>query len=766
MAASKLSPVLLITHKACSEHVIENHPEQPRRVGSIVNALVSSFTSEEMSVDEQPPRVTEDQLLRFHKPEYIKHLSTAFEKIAKIAKAGNHNEIIQLGGDANIMYGTEEACYRGAGGAVSAVDALLGPNPKAKSCFVAVRPPGHHAEPNEAMGFCFFGNAGIAALHARDVYGLKRVAILDWDVHHGNGTQARFQNEKDIFFASSHQMPCYPGTGSPNETGICGNVVNCALPPGSGSEHFRKAWINTIIPKLVDFKPEFIIVSAGFDAHGDDPLAEIHLTDEDFYFIQHKIVSAVPHVPMMSVLEGGYNIEAIARSAVQCVRAQVDFFSSSSPQSADSLSDDFSKLNMSQTPIFKQEKDQEEVVDQTINDDSNNTKSLLDEILVGYEKCLSQDIIRSDPALMSTRVLDGDLSLFVSFDVKHYAAKRPNQLTAVSMKTPFNPDKFNFNKVNQAEKIATVQSTANFARQVIDIVSGLEISPNNEIDNEVIKPSAEEPASQTESESTTINKSVIPCDHIHPVLVNLSPLMPGHCVVPLWSEEGQSQLLFTPQHMAAATEVAIAAGHTSRVGFNSLGAFASINHLHVHIMPLSAGGAEDDENGVGFPIENAASKETLYSGYMSIDLLQWHVPCFAFEGQDHAAVTATSTILVNLLMKENIPYNILFTTTSQLSSSSSSSSSLLKIIVIPRQPQEFFDPNQSGFNGAICELSGMLIAQTQEIYDNITEEEAMEVMRQNIGLESNDIKRISQHLSDHLVKMVFPSADPNRRTSL
>jgi acetoin utilization deacetylase AcuC-like enzyme len=172
----RLSPVLLITHKACSEHLIKGHPEQPKRVGSIVNALISSFNADEMAVEDNSPRATVEQLLRFHTERHVTKLMKAFEKVENSKK----NIESRLDGDTSVMRGTGEACFRAAGGAVHAVDVLLGPNPSAKSCFVAVRPPGHHAEPDHPMGFCFFGNAGIAALHAREVYGVQRIAILDW----------------------------------------------------------------------------------------------------------------------------------------------------------------------------------------------------------------------------------------------------------------------------------------------------------------------------------------------------------------------------------------------------------------------------------------------------------------------------------------------------------------------------------------------------------------------------------------------------------
>ena len=172
------------------------------------------------------------------------------------------------------------------------------------------------------MGFCFLSNAGIAAQHARAAWDITRVAVLDWDVHHGNGTQAGFERDAQLFFGSSHQYPCYPGTGAASETGVDGNVVNVELPPGSGSSEFRAAWTETILPACDRFGPELIIVSAGFDAHADDPLAEVNLTDGDYGWVQGEIMRLAERVcggRVVSVLEGGYDLDAIARSAVQCV---------------------------------------------------------------------------------------------------------------------------------------------------------------------------------------------------------------------------------------------------------------------------------------------------------------------------------------------------------------------------------------------------------------------------------------------------------------
>jgi len=199
----------------------------------------------------------------------------------------------------------------------------------ARAVFVATRPPGHHAEPARAMGFCLFNNVAVAAHHARARWGKRRIAVVDFDVHHGNGTQAMFAADPDLFYGSSHQYPCYPGTGRPSERGVANNVVNAPLPPGSDGQAFRAAWREVILPALDDFAPEFLIVSAGFDAHRADPLAQLRVEAVDFAWLTAELVGmAARHTDgrIVSVLEGGYDLDALAASAAAHVRAlmQVD----------------------------------------------------------------------------------------------------------------------------------------------------------------------------------------------------------------------------------------------------------------------------------------------------------------------------------------------------------------------------------------------------------------------------------------------------------
>jgi acetoin utilization deacetylase AcuC-like enzyme len=210
---------------------------------------------------------------------------------------------------------------RAAGGAIAAVDAVM--EGKVEAGFVAMRPPGHHAERNRAMGFCLFNNAAVAAYHARARHGLKRIAVVDFDVHHGNGTQDIFSPDPDLFYASSHQFPCYPGTGRPEERGVAGNVLNVPLRPGSGRVEFQAAWTEQIIPALEAFAPELLIISAGFDAHSADPLAQLKLQASDFTWITKALLAvADKHCPgrVVSLMEGGYDLDALALSVAAHMR--------------------------------------------------------------------------------------------------------------------------------------------------------------------------------------------------------------------------------------------------------------------------------------------------------------------------------------------------------------------------------------------------------------------------------------------------------------
>jgi acetoin utilization deacetylase AcuC-like enzyme len=301
----------LITHPACLEHDTgPYHPETSERLRAVLAALETPEFSDLLR--ESAPMATVEQLSRVHPRAYV-------EGILSIQP--EPGEPIHLDGDTVMSNGSAEAAARAAGGACMAVDAVM--EGWARAAFAAVRPPGHHAEPNRPMGFCLFNNAAVAAMHARVRWGIQRVAVVDFDVHHGNGTQAMFAADPDLFYASSHQNPCYPGTGESWEHGVAGNIVNAPLHPRDGSAAFRAAWANIILPALDQFAPGLLIVSAGFDAHAADPLAQIRLETADYAWITDQLVAiAEKHCSrrLVSVLEGGYDLNALAASAAVHVR--------------------------------------------------------------------------------------------------------------------------------------------------------------------------------------------------------------------------------------------------------------------------------------------------------------------------------------------------------------------------------------------------------------------------------------------------------------
>jgi len=304
-------PTALITHPACLAHENgEYHPECPDRLRSVLAALEAEEFADLLR--ESAPHATVEQLTRVHPANYVN---------AILSIRPSQGEIVQLDADTAMNHGSAEAALRAAGGAAAAVDAVM--EGWAHAAFAAVRPPGHHAEPGRPMGFCLFNNAAVAALHARARWGVQRVAVVDFDVHHGNGTQAMFAADKDLFYASSHQSPCYPGTGDAWERGVADNVINAPLRPGSDSAAFRAAWLDTILPELDNFAPGLLIVSAGFDAHRADPLAQLRLETADFAWITQELLRiAAAHCGgrIVSTLEGGYDLDALAASAAAHVR--------------------------------------------------------------------------------------------------------------------------------------------------------------------------------------------------------------------------------------------------------------------------------------------------------------------------------------------------------------------------------------------------------------------------------------------------------------
>ncbi|HWT98451.1 MAG TPA: histone deacetylase family protein [Terriglobales bacterium] len=300
----------LITHAACLEHDTgRGHPERIDRLRAVLGALRGpAFAALQWM---QAPAAERAAIERIHDADYVE------EVFAAIPAEGH----AMLDGDTIVSPGSGEAALRAAGAIIAAIDQLAAGT--IDNAFCAVRPPGHHAEADRAMGFCLFNNVAIGAAHARAVHGWNRVAVMDFDVHHGNGTQHSFAADSDLFYASTHQMPLYPGTGAPSERGV-GNICNAPLPPGAGSAAFRKAMSTQVIPAIEAFRPDLVLVSAGFDAHRDDPLASLELETEDFAWATLELLALarrVCHGRLVSTLEGGYDLEALADSAAAHVAA-------------------------------------------------------------------------------------------------------------------------------------------------------------------------------------------------------------------------------------------------------------------------------------------------------------------------------------------------------------------------------------------------------------------------------------------------------------
>lgn len=308
--ARYIKPMLLYTHPSMLMHEPPpGHAEHAGRLQAVLEAL-SAFDLDRR----EAPYAARDAIARVHPLRYIDALEPAFEE--------TRGARVRLDPDTYISAGSREAVYRAAGACVAAVDAVMAGEDEMAFC--AVRPPGHHAEPISPMGFCLFNNVAIGALHALDAHGLKRVAIVDFDVHHGNGTQTIAEQEPRLLFASTHQAPLYPGTGAANETGVARNVVNAPLPPGAASAEWRHAMETKVLPALDAFAPELILVSAGFDAHRADPLAQMELETEDFSWAARELrKSALKHCggKLVSTLEGGYDLPALAGSAAAYLAA-------------------------------------------------------------------------------------------------------------------------------------------------------------------------------------------------------------------------------------------------------------------------------------------------------------------------------------------------------------------------------------------------------------------------------------------------------------
>lgn len=304
--------IALITHQACLEHDTgPGHPERIERLRAVLEAVETADISG--LVREEAPRASRDRLVAVHDAALVDGLLGL--EVPEGARAA-------IDADTVVSAGSVEAALRAAGAVVRGVDMVM--EGTVNAAFAAVRPPGHHAEPDRAMGFCLFNSVAVAARHARDHHGLARIAVADFDVHHGNGTQAAFWDEPGLFLASSHQSPLYPGSGERHERGATGNIANAPLAPGSGSREFRQAWTRDLLPAIDAFAPQLLLVSAGFDAHGADPLAQMWLEAADYAWLTGELAAlADKHCDgrIVSTLEGGYDLAALAECALAHVLA-------------------------------------------------------------------------------------------------------------------------------------------------------------------------------------------------------------------------------------------------------------------------------------------------------------------------------------------------------------------------------------------------------------------------------------------------------------
>jgi acetoin utilization deacetylase AcuC-like enzyme len=302
---------LLLTHPACLEHLMPaGHPERPDRLRVIEQALEDERF--QTLAREQAPRAPLEVVALAHPMDYVEAIRDAAPK----------EGLVHIDADTSMSPGSFEAALRGAGGAMHAVDEVM--NQKAGNAFVAIRPPGHHAETARPMGFCLFNNAAIAARYAQNRYGVERAAVVDFDVHHGNGSQDIFWADKTVMYCSTHEMPLYPGTGAVSESGEHNNIVNAPLSAGDGGDAFREAFETVILPRLREFKPDILVISAGFDAHTRDPLANLNLVEADFSWVTKKLMEIADSSAqgrIVSLLEGGYDLQGLSRSVAAHVTA-------------------------------------------------------------------------------------------------------------------------------------------------------------------------------------------------------------------------------------------------------------------------------------------------------------------------------------------------------------------------------------------------------------------------------------------------------------
>src|SRR5499427_4824967 len=304
-------PTLFITHPACLNHLTPpGHPERPDRLRAIERAFADDRF--QRLVRAEAPAADLDTIALCHPMAYVTAIRDASPK----------NGMVQIDADTTMSPGSFEAALRAAGGGAHAVDEVMAG--RVSNAFVATRPPGHHTETARPMGFCLFNNAAIAARYAQEKHGIERAAVVDFDVHHGNGSQDIFWSDRTVMYGSTHQMPLYPGTGAVSERGEHNTVVNAPLRPGDGGDKFRAAFETVILPRLRDFRPDLIVISAGFDAHMRDPLANLNLLEADFDWATRKLMEVADACAggrIVSVLEGGYDLEGLANSVAAHVAA-------------------------------------------------------------------------------------------------------------------------------------------------------------------------------------------------------------------------------------------------------------------------------------------------------------------------------------------------------------------------------------------------------------------------------------------------------------
>jgi len=304
--------VAIFSHPDCLRHETgAMHPESPTRLVAIMEALRSCDFLDNLDFIDAPLG-TRGQILLVHTADHLELVERAIPE---------DESLCYLDSDTVISKGSFQAALRAVGAGCQAVDDVM--QGKYKSAFCAVRPPGHHAIPSRAMGFCIFNNIAIAACYTMQKYNLERIAIVDFDVHHGNGTQEAFEHDARVLYISTHQWPHYPGSGGASEKGS-GNLINLPLPAGTDGRAYRAIFLENVIPALRNFKPQLILASAGFDTHRDDPLASMGLSKEDYKWIGEQITATASECcagKVVSLLEGGYNLQALAESTVQYLSA-------------------------------------------------------------------------------------------------------------------------------------------------------------------------------------------------------------------------------------------------------------------------------------------------------------------------------------------------------------------------------------------------------------------------------------------------------------